>query len=63
MQAVAFSLSSPKGTATSTYLSPVKAGRVEGAGASVHFVITGSQEPGAVGACMRVLEFNFNVVA
>jgi hypothetical protein len=27
--------------------------RVEGAGASVHFKITGSEEPSTVGACMR----------
>lgn len=35
---------------------------MEGAGASVYFKITGSQEPSRVGACMWVRESNFNVV-
>jgi hypothetical protein len=58
---VAFWLSNAEGRVTINHLSQAKGRRVEGAGASVPFKITGSQEPYAVGACMRVLEFNFNV--
>ena len=61
IQAVAFWLSSAQGRISSNHLLQAKGRRVEGAGASVHFKITGSKEPDAVGACMRVLEFNFNV--
>lgn len=60
---MAFSLSNAEGSVTINHLSQAKGRRVEGAGAPVHFKITGSEEPDAVGACMRVLEFNFNVEA
>lgn len=45
----------------SHHLSPGRGMRVESAVASVHFKITGSEEPSRVGACMRVRESNFNV--
>jgi hypothetical protein len=60
---VAFWFFNAKGKVTINHLSQAKGRRVNAAGASVHLKITGSQEPDAVGACMRVLEFNFNVEA
>jgi hypothetical protein len=61
MKAVGSLLSSAEGQVAINHLSPVRGRRMDGAGVSVHFEITGSQEPDAVGACMRVRKFNFNV--
>lgn len=53
-EAAALWLLSPRLHIAGRHLLPGRGMRVEGAGASVHFEITGSEESGRVGACMRV---------